>query len=112
VVAELVEAPPPRPPEPPSAYTPPPTGLGGAYATSAPTAPRPEDHLPVATVVAPSAATGAPATRVTRLPQRARPAAKTNLAFNLTGLLNSGQGVAMAVILQEVLGPPKSRKRG
>jgi hypothetical protein len=30
----------------------------------------------------------------------------------LTGLLNSGQGVAMAIILQEILGPPKSKPRG
>ncbi len=68
-------------------------------------------ELPIATVVAPSSSTGAPATRVTRLPTRARPTPKTNLAQNLTGLLVSGQGVAMAVILQEVLGPPKSRKK-
>jgi len=70
---------------------------------------RPEE-LPVATVVGPTSATGAPATRVTRLPTRERPTPKTNLAMNLTGLLGSGQGVAMAVILQEVLGPPKVRK--
>ena len=70
---------------------------------------RPEE-LPVATVVGPTSATGAPATRVTRLPTRERPTPKTNLAMNLTGLLGTGQGVAMAVILQEVLGPPKVRK--
>ena len=70
---------------------------------------RPED-LPVATVVSPNASTGAPATRVTVIPQRNRPAPKTPLARSLTGLLNSGQGVAMAVILQEVLGPPKCQK--
>jgi hypothetical protein len=70
---------------------------------------RPEE-LPVATVVGPTSATGAPATRVTRLPTRERPMPKTNLAMNLTGLLGSGQGVAMAIILQEVLGPPKVRK--
>lgn len=71
---------------------------------------RPED-LPVATVVSPTSSTGAPSTRVTRLPQRNRPTPKTDLAKNLTGLLNSGQGIAMAVILQEVLGPPKSQRR-
>jgi len=31
--------------------------------------------------------------------------------MNLTGLLNSGQGIAMSVMLVEVLGPPKSRRR-
>jgi hypothetical protein len=60
-------------------------------------------------VVTPTSSTGAAATRVTHLPQRARSAPKTDLAKNLTGLLNSGQGIAMAVILQEILGPPKSR---
>ncbi|HEY3789247.1 MAG TPA: hypothetical protein VGL71_10345 [Urbifossiella sp.] len=69
------------------------------------------DELPVATVVGATSATGAPsATRVTKLPTRARPTPRTNLAMNLTGLLNSGQGVAMAIILQEILGPPKSKK--
>jgi hypothetical protein len=69
-------------------------------------------ELPVATVVGATSSTGAPAaTRVTRLPTRARPTPKTNLAMNLTGLLNSGQGVAMAVILQEILGPPKGHKQ-
>ena len=75
------------------------------------TAPQPTrvEDLPLATVVTPTSSTGAPATRVTHLPQRARAAPKTDLAKNLTGLLNSGQGIAMAVILQEILGPPKSR---
>ena len=66
-------------------------------------------RLPMATVV-PTLATGVPTMRVTRLPQRERPSPKTVLAMNLTSLLNSGQGVAMAVILQEVLGPPKCKK--
>jgi hypothetical protein len=72
----------------------------------------PPEALPVATVVVPPAATtGAPvATRVTKIAQRARPQPKTPLARNLTGLLGSGQGVALAVILQEVLGPPRCRK--
>jgi len=71
---------------------------------------RPE-LLPVATVVASAASTGAPAaTRVTRLPQRARASPKTDFAQNLTGLLNSGQGTAIAIILQEILGPPKSKR--
>lgn len=74
--------------------------------------PAPE-ALPVATVVItpPTASTGVPsATRVTKIAARARPAPKTPMARNLTGLLGSGQGVALAVILQEVLGPPKSKK--
>ena len=70
----------------------------------------PDAHaLPVAAVVATTFASGAPITKVTNLPTRARSSPKTNLAMNLTGLLNSGQGIAMAVILQEILGPPKSR---
>jgi hypothetical protein len=77
-----------------------------------PSPPPPQtEELPVATVVRPGASTGAPATRVTTLPQRDRPTPKTDLAKNLTGLLNSGQGVAMAVILQSVLGPPRSKQR-
>jgi hypothetical protein len=47
---------------------------------------------------------------VTRLTGRARPASKTNFGKNLTALLSSGQGVAMAVVLQEILGPPKSKR--
>jgi hypothetical protein len=67
--------------------------------------------LPVASVVSSASSTGAPAaTRVTRLPQRSRPSPKTDFAQNLTGLLNSSQGTAMAVILQEILGPPKSKR--
>ena len=65
---------------------------------------------PVAQVLKPSSATGAPATKVTRLAGRARPASKTNFGKNLTALLSSGQGVAMAVVLQEILGPPKSKR--
>lgn len=80
-----------------------------AVPTSHPTAPKLEE-LPVATVVTPTAAAGAPPPRLATLPRRPRPVAKTDLAKNLTGLLGSGQGVAMAVILQEVLGPPKARK--
>lgn len=48
---------------------------------------------------------------MTKLPTRARPAAKTNFGKNLAALLASGQGVAMAVVLQEVLGPPKSKRK-
>jgi hypothetical protein len=69
------------------------------------------EELPVAQVLRPSSSTGAPATKVTKLVGRARPAAKTNFGKNLTALLGSGQGVAMAVVLQEILGPPKSKKK-
>ena len=68
------------------------------------------EELPVAQVLRPSSSTGAPATKVTRFTGRARPAAKTNFGKNLTALLGSGQGVAMAVVLQEILGPPKAKK--
>ncbi|MBX9628038.1 MAG: hypothetical protein K2X82_29840, partial [Gemmataceae bacterium] len=71
---------------------------------------RPED-LPVAAVVTPTSSTGAPATSITRFAGRPRPAAKTALGKDLTALLGSANGVAMAVILQEVLGPPKSKRR-
>ena len=71
---------------------------------------RPQD-LPVAAVVAPLAPSAVAVTRVAPLPVRARPTAKTELARHLTALLNSGQGVALAVILQEVLGPPKCKQR-
>ena len=41
---------------------------------------------------------------------RARPVAKTDFAKNLTALLGSGQGAAMAVVLTEIFGPPKSKR--
>jgi hypothetical protein len=82
------------------------------FATSAPdatTGPKPGD-LPVATVVSAPSGTGAPATRVTRIASRPRPVAKTPFAKSLTGLLSSSQGLAMAIVLQEILGPPKCQK--
>jgi hypothetical protein len=66
-------------------------------------------ELPVATVLAPPSTTGAPATRVTRFAGRARPAAKTPFAKNLTSLLATSQGLALAIVLQEVLGPPRCK---
>jgi hypothetical protein len=117
VVAELAEpphgmadaqgftAPPAAPPSP----IVPTSASGAAYSTAPPSA----EALPVATIVTTSTATstGAPAaTRVTKIAHRGRPTPKTPLARNLAGLLSSGQGVALAVILQEVLGPPKCRK--
>lgn len=96
VIAELAE--PPRP------------DLGFTQPVPAPTTgPKPGD-LPVATVVSLPSGTGAPATKVTRILGRPRPVAKTPFAKNLTGLLNSGNGLAMAIVLQEILGPPRSKK--
>ena len=102
VVAELAEAAP-RPTD---------TGFGPPVVPMAPaatTGPKAGD-LPMASVVTPPAGTGAPATRVTRIAGRARPIAKTPFAKNLTTLLNSGQGLALAIVLSEVLGPPRSKK--
>lgn len=104
VVAELAE-----PPTPPSTSAP-------SFGTSpqAPTRTAPVagqiEELPVATVLKTTSSTGAPATKVTLFQKRPRPAAKTNFGKNLTALLASGQGVAMAVVLQEILGPPKAKK--
>jgi len=72
------------------------------------------EDLPVAPVLTgPAAMTGAPAaTRVTRLAERPRPAAKTDFAKNLMALLGSGQGAAAAVVLGEIFGPPKCKRRG
>jgi hypothetical protein len=65
----------------------------------------------MATVVTPPSGTGAPATKVTRIAQRPRPAPKTPFAKNLTTLLGTGQGLALAIVLSEVLGQPKSKNR-
>ena len=51
-----------------------------------------------------------PATKVTRLMLRPRPAPKTPFAKNLTTLLGTGQGLALAIVLSEVLGTPRSKK--
>jgi hypothetical protein len=97
VVAELAET-----ARPDTGFTP--------SAPAATTGPKPGD-LPVATVVAPPSGTGAPATKVTKIfAGRPRPNAKTPFAKSLTGLLNSSQGLAMAIVLQEILGPPKCKK--
>jgi hypothetical protein len=105
VVAELADAPPGTP-----------AGGGASFGTSpqAPTRTAPVaaqvEQLPVAHVQRASSATGAPATKVTRFFNRPRPASRTNFGKNLTALLASDQGVAMAVVLQEILGPPKAKK--
>lgn len=78
--------------------------------TLSPGATRPED-LPVASVVMPTGSTGTPVTGAARFARRPLAASKTALGRDLTALLASGNGVATAVILQEILGPPKSKKR-
>jgi hypothetical protein len=108
VIAELAEQ-----PAPPAVTLPNAPSFGTspqAPARSAPVAAQVEE-LPVAAVLRTTSSTGAPATKVTRIASRPRPAAKTNLGKNLTALLGSGQGVAMAVVLQEILGPPKSKQK-
>jgi hypothetical protein len=103
VVAELAE-PPARPGDRD-------VGFGPPALPAATTGPKAGD-LPIATVVTPPSGTGAPAaTRVTRIAGRPRPVAKTPFAKSLTGLLNGGQGLAMAIVLQEILGPPKCQKQ-
>lgn len=72
--------------------------------------------LPVAAVVgaipAAGASTGAPsATRVSKLPVLPGSKPTSKLDTNLATLLASGNGIVMGVILQEVLGPPKCRKK-
>lgn len=104
VVAELVDQPTSPPAGGPSFGTSP-----QAPARTAPVAAQVEE-LPVATVLRTTSATGAPATKVTVFSKRPRPAPKTNFGKNLAALLASGQGVAMAVVLQEILGPPKAKQ--
>jgi Flp pilus assembly protein TadG len=114
VVAELAEPPaygsPSLPPPSPASSSVPSFGTS----PQAPTRDAPVggqvEQLPVAQVLRPSSSTGAPATKVTRFQNRPRPASKTNFGKNLTAMLASGQGVAMAVVLQEILGAPKCKK--
>jgi hypothetical protein len=106
VVATVVEAPRPAPSPFPSA--PPPAFPAAPPAP--PSAPRVVD-LPVATVISPTSVTGVHATRVTTPTRRATPAPKTAFGKEFAALLSTGKGAAMAVILQEVLGPPKSQRR-
>ena len=78
---------------------------------AATTGPKPGD-LPMASVVTSPMGTGAPATRVTRIANRPRPMPKTPFAKNLTALLNSGQGLAIGIVMQEILGPRKGKRLG
>jgi hypothetical protein len=108
VVAELAEPPANRPHDP--GFVPPPLPQHSLPPLPpAPTGPKAGD-LPMATVVAQPGGTGAPATKVTRLMLRPRPAPKTPFAKNLTTLLGTGQGLALAIVLSEVLGTPRSKK--
>jgi hypothetical protein len=114
VVAELAE--PPSYNVPTAAPVPPTSSAVPSFGTSpqAPTREAPVaaqvEQLPVAQVLRATSSTGAPATKVTRFQNRPRPASKTNFGKNLTAMLASGQGVAMAVVLQEILGPPKAKQ--
>jgi hypothetical protein len=67
--------------------------------------------LPVASVVGGVSSTGAPsATRVTRLESIPGSKPQSRLDANLATLLVSPNGVVLATILREVLGPPKCKK--
>jgi hypothetical protein len=111
-------APPPPPPPPPPPRSPgmaeavPPDQFGPRSTPPPPPPPPPPATAPftVTAATAPSGETSAPATQVTRFAPRARPTPKTPLAKNLTTLLSTGQGLALAIVLQEVLGPPKCRR--
>lgn len=90
-------APPPTPPTDPSvppAPPPSPADLPVARVVSSPPAPGPSEPPP-------PPPRPAPRTRGTKSP----------LAKNLAALLTSGQGLAVAVTLQEILGPPKCKRR-
>ena len=109
VVAEVAE-----PPRTPSSFpSAPPMSFPTALpAVSVPVVTRLAD-LPVATVITPTSGTGAQyATRVTAPPRRAAPAPKTDFGKAFAGLLSTGKGAALAVVLQEVMGPPKSKRKG
>lgn len=68
------------------------------------------DALPVASVVMGGSSTGAPAaTRVTKLAAIPGSKPRTRLSGELGALLSSGDGMVMALILREVLGPPKCK---
>jgi hypothetical protein len=118
VVAELAEPPAYNVPtaSPVAPLSPPTSSSVPSFGTSpqAPTREAPVagqvEQLPVAQVLRASSSTGAPATKVTRFQNRPRPASKTNFGKNLTAMLASGQGVALAVVLQEILGPPKAKQ--
>lgn len=94
----------------------PPVSTGPSFGTSpqAPTRTAPVagqvEQLPVVFAQRASSSTGAPATKVTRFANRPRPTARTDFGKNLTTLLGTGQGAAMAVVLQEILGPSKAKK--
>lgn len=109
-VAALADAPPSAPVVAPVASAPSFGTSPQAPTRTAPVAAQVE-RLPTAQTQRPGSSTGAPATKVTLFTKRPRPVAKTDFGKNLTAMLASNQGVAMAVVLQEILGPPKSKQK-
>lgn len=102
---------PPPPPRPPAVAEMPPAEPFAARPAPPPPPPPPPAAVPYAATPPPSSSeAGPPAAQVARYAPRPRPAAKTPLARNLASLLSTGQGLALAVILQEVLGPPRCRR--
>ncbi len=75
--------------------------------TSRPAPPVRVEDLPVAPVIGPAAP---PVARPVTAPPRPAAAPKTEFGKQLAALLGSKTGVPMAVVLQEVLGPPKCKR--
>lgn len=89
---------------PPSFSLPPPVAPAGGQVTRLADLP----HAKPATAA--SSAGGQPP-RVTAPARRASAAPKTEFGKAFAALIGTGKGAAMAVVLTEVLGPPKSKKR-
>lgn len=82
---------------------------------AAPARSRRIDELPVAAVVPPLAAPPPVTAALPSLPasptaRAARPTPATPFGKNLVAILGSPQAVPLAVVLQEVLGPPKCKR--
>ncbi len=94
----------------------PPSGFPTAKRSKAEPAPVVPDELPVATVVTPrgSVPTAAPVQRpekaATLTPSRSTKS-ETPVGRRLAALFASGDAVALAVVLHEVLGPPKCKQK-
>ncbi len=112
-VARSVSAPEPPPPPPaePPRRQPAPQAFTHQQAMRLDELPMAKALAPMPSAPPPPAAPAQPATRVTRS-RVARPSVMTPFANTLAGLLASPQAVPMAVVLQEVLGPPKCRRQG
>jgi hypothetical protein len=108
----------PTSPEHPSTPPPPPPPAAPSLTVPEQFAPQPAPPPPPVPPPAAPYATTPPATadfrqqpaQVARLAPRPRPSAKTPLAHQLTSLLSSGQGLALAIIMQEIFGPPRCRR--